>query len=142
MREITMNDLCDKLNNYFEREIHIGRFNIENGGISLPFLREGQYFRIVGSAMNDGVWEYPVKEELADESFCGEVWAMGVPPAVIALLADINQWQTKYGESSTSVFQSESMPTYSYTKATDSVTGGAVTWESVFRNAMSRWRKI
>lgn len=141
MRKVTISDFCDALNNYFERDVCCGDFVIENGSIDLPFLREGQYFRIVGSVLNDGIYRYPCVG-LTDEPFRGEVWAMGIPPAVIALLADINEWQKKYGESSTSVFQSESMPTYSYTKATDSVTGGAVTWQTAFRDKMSRWRKI
>lgn len=141
MREITMNDLCDKLNNYFEREIHTGTFTVENGSISLPFLLNGQYFRIVGSVLNDGVYKYPCSE-LTDESFRGEVWAMGIPPAVIALLAEINEWQTKYGETVQSPYDSESFAGYSYSKATDSQTGGAVTWQSAFRSQLSRWRKI
>ena len=44
MREITMNDMCDNLHNYFEREIHTGTFTVENGSISLPFLLDGQLF--------------------------------------------------------------------------------------------------
>ena len=141
MREITMNDLCDKLNNYFERDICTGTFTVENGSISLPFLLNGQYFRIVGSVLNDGVYKYPCSG-LTDESFRGEVWAMGVPPALIALLAEINEWQTKYGETVQSPYSSESFAGYSYSKATDSQTGGAVTWQSAFRSQLSKWRKI
>lgn len=141
MREITMNDLCDNLRNYFEREKHTGTFTVENGSISLPFLLNGQYFRIVGSVLNDGVYKYPCSG-LTDETFCGEVWAMGVPPALIALLADINEWQTKYGEATQSPYDSESFAGYSYSKAKDSQTGGAVTWQSNFRSQLSRWRKI
>ena len=141
MREITMNDLCDKLNNYFEREIHTGTFTVENGSISLPFLLNGQYFRIVGSVLNDGVYKYPCSG-LTDESFRGEVWAMGVPPALIALLAEINEWQTKYGETVQNPYDSESFAGYSYSKSKDSQTGGAVTWQSAFRSQLSKWRKI
>lgn len=141
MREITMNDLCDKLNNYFEREKYTGTFTVENGSISLPFLLNGQYFRIVGSVLNDGVYKYPCSG-LTDESFRGEVWAMGIPPALVALLAEINEWQTKYGETVQSPYSSESFAGYSYSKATDSQTGGAVTWQSAFRSQLSRWRKI
>ena len=141
MRKITMNDLCDKLNNYFEREIHTGTFTVENGSISLPFLLNGQYFRIVGSVLNDGVYKYPCSG-LTDESFRGEVWAMGVPPALIALLADINDWIEKYGEKAESPYQSESFAGYSYTKSTNSQNGGAVDWEYSFRSQLSRWRKI
>jgi hypothetical protein len=136
-----MNDLCNKLNNYFEREVYTGAFTVENGSISLPFMLNGQYFRIVGSVLNDGVYKYPCSG-LTDESFRGEVWAMGVPPSLIALLADINEWQTKYGETAQSPCSSESFAGYSYSKATDSQTGGAVTWQSAFRSQLSRWRKI
>ena len=141
MRTITMNDLCENLKNYFEKQIHNGQFSIDNGSISLPFLLNGQYFRIVGSVMNDGVYQYPCSS-LTDEVFRGEVWAMGVPPSLIALLADINEWQTKYGENAQSPYSSESFAGYSYSKATDSQTGGAMTWQSVFRDRLSRWRKI
>ena len=144
MREITMNDLCDNLNNYFEREIHTGTFTVENGSISLPFLLDGQYFRIVDSVLNDGVYKYPCSG-LTDESFRGEVWAMGVPPALIALLAEINEWQTKYGETVQSPYSSESFAAiqgYSRTLATDSQTGNAITWQSQFRSRLNRWRKI
>jgi hypothetical protein len=141
MREITMNDLCENLNNYFEGNVHIGTFTVENGSISLPFLLNGQYFRIIGSVLNDGVYKYPCSG-LTDESFRGEVWAMSIPPSLIALLADINKWQSEYGEKSQSPYSSESFAGYSYSKATDSQTGGAVTWQSVFRDRLSRWRKI
>jgi hypothetical protein len=136
-----MNDLCENLKNYFEKQIHIGQFSIDKGSINLPFLLNGQYFRIVGSVMNDGVYQYPCSE-LTDESFRGEVWAMGIPPSLIALLAEINEWQTKYGENAQSPYSSESFAGYSYSKATDSQTGGAMTWQSVFRDRLSRWRKI
>lgn len=141
MRTITMNDLCENLKNYFEKQIHNGQFSIDKGSINLPFLLNGQYFRIVGSVMNDGVYQYPCSG-LTDESFRGEVWAMGVPPSLIALLAEINEWQTKYGENAQSPYSSESFAGYSYSKATDSQTGGAMMWQSVFRDRLSRWRKI
>jgi hypothetical protein len=67
---------------------------------------------------------------------------MGVPPAVIALLADINAWITKYGESTESPYQSESFAGYSYTKATDAQSNGLATWQTMFRGQLSRWRKI
>jgi hypothetical protein len=139
MREITMNDLCNNLHNYFEREKHSGTFKVENGGISLPFLLDGQYFRIVGSVLNDGVYRYPCSA-LTDESFQGEVWALGVPPALDALLTDINDWIEKYGKSAESPYQSESFAGYSYSKASNSSV--AVTWQTAFRDRLSKWRKI
>ena len=68
-------ELCAELKNYFLRnqseDIHNGLFTISDGSIDLPFLLDGQYFRIVGSVMNDGVYQYPVSE-LADETFPGQ----------------------------------------------------------------------
>ena len=34
--------------------IYSGTFTIKDGGIALPFLANGQYFRICGSVFNDG----------------------------------------------------------------------------------------
>lgn len=141
MREITVNDLCDNLRNYFVTKKHKGSFKIENGKIRLPFLLENQYFRIVGSVFNDGVYQYPC-DTLTDEPFQGEIWAMGVPPALIALLPEINEWQEKYGGLSDSPYFSESFGGYSYSRATDAQTGGSVTWQSAFRDRLNRWRKI
>lgn len=136
---ITVNDVCENLRNYFEREKHKGVFEIKDGTINLPFLLYGQYFRIVGSVLNDGVYKYPCSE-LSDESFDGEIWAMAVPPSLIALLAEINEWHAKNGEPSPYV--SESFGGYAYTKATDALTGGGLTWQSVFRQRLNNWRKI
>ena len=141
MQKITMNDLCDNLHNYFVKEKHTGTFTIENGSISLPFLLNGQHFRIVGSILNDGVWDYPCLG-LIDESFRGEIWAMGIPPALIALLTEINEWIDKYGASAESPYQSESFAGYSYSKATGEKNKTAVKWQTVFSSELSRWRKI
>lgn len=139
--QVTMNDLCEHLRNFFEREEHKGTYSVENGTIGLPFLVKGQYFRIVGSILNDGVYRYPC-QGLADETFDGEIWALAVPPSLNALLAEINEWQAANGERANAPFNSESFAGYSYSKATDPLTGGAVTWQSTFRSALNNWRKI
>lgn len=137
---ISMNDLCDTLHNYFVREKHSGTFSIEGGTVVLPFLINGQYFRIVDSVLNDGVYQYPCSA-LADETFSGEVWAMAVPPAVVALLTNINEWQSKYGKASESPYQSESFAGYSYSKASGA-NGTPINWETVFSGELAKWRKI
>ena len=121
--------------------IHEGTYTIEDGGITLPFLANGQYFRICGSVFNDGLHKYPVSD-LKEETFEGAVWALAVPQAVIDLSTEIESWQTKNGDASVSPYQSESFGGYSYSKATDSVSGGAVTWQSAFRSRMNAWRKL
>ena len=121
--------------------IHEGTYTIEDGGITLPFLANGQYFRICGSVFNDGLHQYPASD-LKAETFEGTVWALAVPQSVIDLASEIEAWKTKNGDASVSPYQSESFGGYSYSKATDAETGGAVTWQSAFKQQLSAWRKI
>ena len=131
------------LNNWFlvPGGIHEGTYTIEDGGITLPFLANGQYFRICGSVFNDGLHQYPASD-LKAEAFDGSVWALAVPQAVIELAAEIEAWQMKNGDASVSPYQAESFGGYSYSKATDSASGGAVTWQSAFRSRLNAWRKL
>ena len=121
--------------------IHSGTFTIKDGGITLPFLADGQYFRICGSVFNDGLHQYPASD-LKAETFEGTVWALAVPQAVIELAAEIEAWQKKNGDASVSPYQSESFGGYQYSKATDSASGGAVTWQTAFRSRLNAWRKL
>lgn len=124
-----------------EGGIHSGTFIIKDGGIALPFLADGQYFRICGSVFNDGLHQYNVLD-LIDETFTGTIWALAIPKAVIDLSKEIEKWQEKNGEAVASPYSSESFGGYSYSKATDAETGGAVTWQSAFKQQLSAWRKI
>lgn len=131
------------IHNYFEREIIKGTFVVSSGSIDLPFLQEGQYFRIVGSVFNDGIHSYPTSN-LTDERFEGEIWVMAVPPAVIALTSEIEEWCTTNGGDS-SPFISESFGGYSYSKGTASSANGAtvpIGWREVFAPQLNQWRKI
>ena len=131
------------IRNWFPVEggIYSGTFTIEDGGITLPFLANGQYFRICGSVFNDGLHQYPAGD-LKTETFDGTVWALSVPQAVIELATEIDAWQKKNGDASVSPYRSESFGGYQYSKATDSASGGAVTWQSAFKQQLSAWRKI
>lgn len=136
-----LTELCGHLRNWFDRERYAGTFTVENGSVALPFLHEGQYFRIIGSTFNDGVHQYPAYG-LTDETFDGAVWALAIPPSVLALDAEIEAWQAKNGDASASPYSSESFGGYSYSRATDAKTGGAVTWQSAFRSKLNQWRKL
>lgn len=132
------------LNNWFlvPGGIHEGTYTIEDGGITLPFLANGQYFRICGSVFNDGLHQYP-SGDLRNETFDGYVWALAIPQAVIELALEIEAWETKNGDAARSPFASESFGGYSYSKATDnSASGGAVTWQTAFRSRLNAWRKL
>lgn len=133
------------LKNWFvvPRGVHEGIYTIESGTFELPFLQNGQYYRICGSVFNDGLHKYGDESDiLTDETFTGTVWALAVPKAVVELAAKIEEWQTKNGDAVASPFSSESFGGYSYTKATDSVTGSAATWETVFRSQLNPYRKL
>ena len=121
--------------------IHSGAFTIKDGGITLPFLADGQYFRICGSVFNDGLHQYNVLD-LTDETFTGTIWALAIPQPIIDLANEIKEWQVKNSDALSSPYSSESFGGYSYSKATNSETGGAETWQSHFKQQLSAWRKI
>lgn len=112
------NELCVELRNYFVRDIHKGTFTIKGGKIApLDFIQNNQYFRIVGSVFNDGVYQYTDDLNLVDETFKGAVWSMALPPAFIDLAAKDKAIKAKIDEivKADTGFASESYPNgYSY----------------------------
>ena len=135
-----LTNLCAELRNYFETEKRFGTFTISGGSISpSDFLQDGQYYRIVGSVFNDGVHRHPA-HDLTDETFNGAVWAMAVPPAVIDLATEIEEYN-KSDVGKPSPYISENFGGYGYTKATGS-NGKVLTWKSVFADALNRYRKL
>lgn len=147
-----LTELCQELRNWFEKEKHFGTFTIEGGRLTdSSFLQDGQYYRIVGSVFNDGVYvNEPDDASLIDETFDGAIWAMAVPPTVVALSDKIDAWNALYGGADShnmSPFNSESFGGYSYTKgdgAGGSGSGGSgvPTWQSTFASELNNWRKI
>lgn len=147
-----LTELCQYLKNWFDRNKpkYSGQVVIENGAITSPLgsvaLINGQYFRIIGSALNDGVHKYG-DNDLVDETFSGSVWAMAIPPAVVALADDIAAWRAKYesvDSAAMSPYTSESFGGYSYSKSVgSSANGGNVnSWQSTFASRLNPWRKL
>ena len=137
-----LTEICAELRNWFvvPDGVHIQTYNISGGSIEpLDFLQDGQYFRIVGSVFNDGVYQYPATS-LTDEVFEGAVWSMAVPPAVIDLSAEIDEYN-KSDAGKVSPFTSESFGGYAYTKATDA-SGAPLGWQKAFASRLNRWRKL
>lgn len=153
-----ISELCAELRNYFLRDyvnpehyIHYGSFVIANGDIqSLPFLKFGQFYRIVGSTFNDGVHKYSANhhrgaedsETLTDEEFEGAIWEMFVPKEVVDLSAEIQDWISKNADTINSPYQSESFGGYSYTKAIASNGKLSTDWQSHFAGKLNRWRRL
>lgn len=129
--------VCREIRNYFVKSVHNGRFTVIDGTMQLPFLVEGQYFRVIGSVLNDGIYQYP-ENSLQDEAFSGTIVAMAIPPAFLKLVEKIKEFNAK---NNYSPYTSESWGGYSYTKATDS-NGQAVGWKTAFAKELNAWRKI
>ena len=143
-----LTELCQELKNWFcdtDKDIYSGTFEIKDGMLSLPFLQDGQFFRITGSVFNDGVHQYSEFKEsdtMQDEKFVGTIWAMRIPASVVALAEEIESWVVKNGEAVTSPYQSESWGGYSYSLKSGGAESGAVSWMSVFGSRLNRWRKL
>ena len=137
-----LEEILGCINNWFliPGGIHSGVYKIEKGSLALPFLADGQYFRVVGSVFNDGLYKYPA--ELTDESFDGSVWALAVPQAVVSLAEEISAWRDKYKDAVQSPYTSESFGGYSYTKSAAGESSGAAGWQGVFRDRLNRFRRI
>lgn len=125
------------LRNWFVADIRTGEFIVESGTITLPFLRESQYYRILGSALNDGIHKYGDGIELPNEEFYGEIWALNIPPSLLETVMRIEEWEKKNAEAAHSPYTQESFGGYSYQKRAD---GNG--WESAFRSELSVWRKL
>lgn len=146
-----LTELCKELNNWFDKSRMIGKFKIEDGELTgfSDVLQDGQYFRIVGSVFNDGVYQYPAVD-LEDEEFDGAVWVMAVPPSVITLAEEIKEWNNKYGgvdSQAMSPFHSESFGGYSYAKKGGSSSYGGSnskmgTWQGAFAAKLNMYRRI
>lgn len=149
MLMLTLTELCEELNNWFECARFYGQFEISDGRIlSLDdsVLKEGQYFRIIGSVFNDGVHQYGNGFSLVGEVFSGSVWIMAVPQTVIALANDIDAWRAKYEDVdgvNMSPYNSESFGGYSYSKSGGgSGSGSSGTWQNAFSNRIKKYRRL
>lgn len=130
--------LLSELNNWFVAEWSMGSFTVRDGSISLDREpQDGQYFCIRGSVFNDGLHQWPT-EDLVDEEFAGMVALLAVPRAVVELADEIGEWVE---ENPTGPYTYESFGGYTYTRATNSVTGQAAQWQDVFRARMAPYRK-
>jgi len=146
-----LTEVCAYIKNYFlngDKAVNSGTFTIISGTAPLDTLLPDQYFRIVGSVLNDGVWQNNAKdlENLRAEEFNGEIWSMSVPRDFESLCDDISAWR-QVNEAATSPnmspFQSESFGGYSYSKGGSSANGSsAATWQAQFSGRLNTYRRI
>jgi hypothetical protein len=142
-----LSEICFWLKNWFceKQPRYIGEFEIADGKLDIEDkIATDQYYRIVGSVFNDGVYKRG-GETLVDERFEGAVWLMAIPKDFLDLVGEIEAWQDKYGgvgSTNMSPYQSENFAgTYSYTKSSDA-SASLKGWQGAFANRLGRYRKV
>ena len=142
-----LTELLQYLRNWFTKTVYTGDFVIEDGELKTEYsggnvnLADGQHFRVIGSALNDGVYQWPATV-LQDESFSGAVWGLAIPPDILALAEEIEEWQSKYAGAASSPYQSESYSRGSYSRTRASAGQSAVSWKTAFADRLAPWRKL
>jgi hypothetical protein len=144
--EKMLTEICEYCHNYFRRTKRNVKLTISGGTFTADFLKEGQYFRILGSDLNDGVYIYPATD-LKDEEFEGEIWSMVVPQAIIDLASDMEEWKEQYGavdSPAMSPYSSESFGNYSYSKGSSSSSSASAGSDvmSAFKARLNPYRKL
>lgn len=152
--------VMEYLNNYFVQKTtagfpvgQIGTFTVTDGALSLDFAAEGQRILIRGSAMHDGVYTWHTNRlandddtgaaGISDGDFHAEVCALAVPPALLALVSEMREWESSNAEAVNSPYQSESViGVYSYTKAAGAEDAGGDVTLAHFAGRMKRWKKV
>lgn len=108
-------------------------------------LTVGQYFAIVDSVLNDGIFLLGADGAITgdysavDEEFTGTIYPLKVPRDFVQLATDITSWRTNAGESSPYV--SERFPDYQYQKA-QGANGAAITWQKQFADRIAPYRRM
>jgi hypothetical protein len=148
-----LNEVCLEVRNFFDKnqpkifgDVLISGGKIRNADF-LAVIKENQYFRIIGSVFNDGVYQNTATLELVDEHFDGAIWLMAVPKDFLTLVAEISDWQIKNGgvdAQAMSPFTSESFGGYSYSKSagSSSSNGNAGTWQAAYATRLNAYRRI
>ena len=118
---------------------HAGAFVIASGVLTPDVgLVSGQYYRIKGSVLNDGLHQAGNPDDiLMDERFTGEVWALAIPRAVQDMAEEIATWRESNPETDKT---SESFAGYSYSRA-QSASGGVGGWQTAFASRLNAWRR-
>jgi len=139
-----LEEVLNYIHNYFVKEVYRGKFKIESGVLSVDFLQNGQYFKVVGSVFNDGVHKFEENDTMQDEEFVGEIWTMAVPKLVLDVVKEIETWVQQYGSTVDSPYQSESFGGYSYSKGSGNSNSGAsqISWRDKFGPKLNAYRKI
>ena len=142
-----ISEIMNSINNYFinRTQIEKGDFVIEDGIINVKGRYvTGQYIRIVGSILNDGV--YLLSDELItltgakNEVFRGIVCGLVVPQGFVKLAEDIEKFE-KSTDVKKRALSSVSIGSYSESRATGK-DGAPLAWQDVFRKELNKYRRM
>lgn len=141
------------IHNWFEREqIPVSTCCIDDGSLPTSItdqMLDGQWYRIEGSYLNDGLHKNP-DTELSDETFNGTITLLAIPKPLLRLAEQIQDYIDATSEANqkalSSPYQSESFDGYSYTlksgSVADSGSGGLTGWQAAFASQLNPWRKM
>ena len=139
------------VNNRFDRDPRgdrygsaSGHFAVEGGSMDVEGLKDGQWFWVEGSTLNDGLHMYP-PTDMRDEEFDGTVVFLVVPRSFEDLGAEISAWCERNADAIGGPYQSESFGGYSYTMASSGSQGNempAAAWQSHFGARLRPYRKL
>lgn len=150
----TLERVLSHIHNWFVRETFEVR-NCEISGSVLPVsvtskMIEGQWYRIEGSYLNDGLHLNP-DTHLKNETFDAVVSLLAIPRPLLAVCEDIQAWISDYSQARAKMagnpYQSESFGGYSYSFRGDisgdaSSGGGPNGWQAAFASELNAWRKM
>lgn len=137
------------IHNWFERkQIPVSTCCIDDGSLPTSItdqMLDGQWYRIEGSYLNDGLHQHP-DTELSDETFSGTISLLAIPKALLHVAEDIADWQEANGRAVDGPYASESFDGYSYSLKSDSGansgSSGLSGWRLAFRDRLNPWRKM
>ena len=144
-----LNEICEHLHNFFDTrdgefiDRTADTFTISSGLISplSSSLIAGQYIRIVGSLLNDGIYLLPSNftiSTLVNETFTGAIFGLAIPRDLVTLDTEITAY---VAANPASGYVSESFGGWSGTRATGA-SGAPLSWKTVYGARLNRWRKV
>lgn len=147
-----LTEVCANIRNYFtyEGDKHFGDFAVIDGLITPSFDIPTDYIRIVGSHKNDGVHKLSDTNLVDEDKFHGAIWVMSPPADFLALVAEMEEWQKKFGaldSQAMSPYNSESFGGYSYSKSSGGSSSGGATSTvtdaiAAFAGRLNTYRRI
>ena len=142
---MNIESLIKECNNYFYRWKETNTFTINDNSITVEGkYMIGQYIRIKGSILNDGVYKVETYVNniitvigLINEEFEGIIYGLAIPKSFTELYSKIEEYNTKNVMSSKT---SESFNNYSVGYATNR-NGKPLQWQEMFKNNLDTYRQ-